>query len=145
MPKHQKKLKKILFCNTVFRKVQKSLKSTSDEWLYAISLSYCLLGILVIKQCISVSCNMFRSFKTFLQNKKTVSFLPLRNNSVTTKLSFSLASISAIISSKTINILSFLFGLYSSMFHSIFKYLIKTLEYVKGFNSLLSCLFIKNW
>ena len=42
-------------------------------------------------------------------------FLTLIDNSVTIGLGFSLLSISAMISSKTINILRFLFGLYSSI------------------------------
>ena len=43
-------------------------------------------------------------------------FLPLINNSVTTGWGVLLLSISAITSSKTINILSFLFGFFSSIY-----------------------------
>ena len=46
---------------------------------------------------------------------KTTFYLMI-NNSVTIRLSFLLSSISAIILSKTMNILRFLFGLYSSIF-----------------------------
>ena len=67
-------------------------------------------------------------------------FLPLIYNSVTTGLSFLLLSISEITLSKTINILHFLFGFYSSIFLLIssisFGYSIKVLE---------SVLSIKNW
>ena len=48
-------------------------------------------------------------------------FLPLINNSVTIGLSLLLLSKSAMTSSKTINILHFLFGLYSYMFTIILK------------------------
>ena len=65
------------------------------------------------------------------------SFLPLINNSVTTGLGFLLLSISATITSKTINISRFLFELYFSMFLQIssilFEYSIKLLESLKFF------------
>ena len=71
------------------------------------------------------------------------------NNSVTIGLSFLLLSISAIISSKTINILHFLFGLYYSMFLQIsfisFEYSIKALESLKCFKPVLSLFLIENW
>ena len=75
-------------------------------------------------------------------------FLPLKNNWVTTGLSFLLLSISAIISSKMIHTLRFLFGLYSSIFLYIssisFEYSIKALESLKYFKFVLSLLLIKN-
>ena len=77
-----------------------------------------------------------------------LSFVTLVNNSVTTRLGFLLQSMSAIISSKTINILRFLFGLYSSMFLYIssisFEYSIKALEPLKCFNLVPYHLLIKN-
>ena len=76
------------------------------------------------------------------------SFLPLINNLVTTGLSFLPLSISAIILSKAINILCFLFRLYSSMFLQIssasFEYSIKALELFKYFNPALSRLLGEN-
>ena len=63
------------------------------------------------------------------------SFLPLINSSVTTRSNFFLLSVSAIISSKTINIFLFLCGLYSSIFLNIssisFEYSRKALESLK--------------
>ena len=47
-----------------------------------------------------------------IKTREMFSFLPLINNSVTIELNFLILSISAIISSKTINILRFLCGLY---------------------------------
>ena len=76
------------------------------------------------------------------------SFLPLINNSVIFGLSFLLLSMSAIISSKTINILRLLFGFYSSMFSEtlslLFEYLMKTLESLKCFVPTSSRFLIKN-
>ena len=76
-----------------------------------------------------------------------VSFLPLIDNSVTAGLSFLLLSISAIISSKTINI--YISYLDSSIFLKIssisFEYSIKALESLKCFKFILSRLLIKNW
>ena len=76
------------------------------------------------------------------------SFLRLINNSVTIEFSFLLLIISAIISSKTINILCSLSTLYLSIFLSIsfisFEYWIKALGSWKCFNPVLSLLLIKN-
>ena len=70
------------------------------------------------------------------------SFLPLINSSVTIGLSFLLLNISAIISSKTINFLHLLFGLYFSMFLWIsfisFEYSIKALKLLKCFKPVFS-------
>ena len=72
----------------------------------------------------------------------------LINNSVTVGLSLLLLSLSAIISSKTINILRFLFELYSSMFLQIssisFEYSMKALELLKSFKPVIYCLLIEN-
>ena len=77
------------------------------------------------------------------------SFLPLIYSLVTIELSFLLLSILAMISTKTINILRFLFGLQSSMFLSIFdillEYSIKAFEALKCFVPTSSRFLIKNW
>ena len=77
------------------------------------------------------------------------SFLPPIYNLVTIELSFLLLSILAIISTKTINILRFLFGLQSSMFLSIFnilfEYSINTFEALKCFVPASSRFLINNW
>ena len=73
----------------------------------------------------------------WLSNKtrEMFSFIYVTNNSVTTGLSFLLLSISAIISWKIINILRFLFKLYSSIFLLVssitFEYSIKSLEWFR--------------
>ena len=71
-----------------------------------------------LKECVVFSLTSFGTLKydCVIKTREMFSFLPLINNSVTIELSFLLLSISAIILSKTINILRFLFGLYSSMF-----------------------------
>ena len=51
-----------------------------------------------------------------IKAREIFDFLPVINNSVTTGLSYLLLTISAIILPNTINIVSFLFGLYSSIF-----------------------------
>ena len=69
------------------------------------------------------------------------SFLSLINSLVTTGLSFLLLSITAITSSKTIYVLRFLFGLYSSIFLyilSISEHSMKRLESFKCFKPALS-------
>ena len=76
------------------------------------------------------------------------SFLSLIHNSVTNQFFFLLLKISAIISSKTINHLHFLFGLHSLMFLQIssilFEYIKKALESLKYFLFALFRLLIKN-
>ena len=63
-------------------------------------------------------------------------------------ISFLLLNISTIISSKTINILQFLFGIYSSIFSSIssisLEYSINTLESFKCFKPVHSLLLVSN-
>ena len=51
-----------------------------------------------------------------IKTREMLNFFPLINNLVTTGLSVLLLSISAIILSNTVNILRFLFRLYSSIF-----------------------------
>ena len=102
------------------------------------------------KKCVVFILTSFGTLKydCVIKAREMCSFLPLINNSGTTELSFSLLIISAIISSKTINILRFLFGLSSSIFLQIwfllFDYSIKTLESLKCLKSVLSRLLIKN-
>ena len=78
-----------------------------------------------------------------------MAFYIVVNYAGTIGLSFLLLRVPAIISSKMINSLRFLFGLYSSMFLKIssttFEYPIKTLEPLKCFKPVLSRLLIKNW
>ena len=69
-------------------------------------------------------------------------FLPLINNSVTTGLDFLLLMISAIISSKAINVLRFFTYIVFLISSECSK---KALGSLKGFNPLLSLLLIKNW
>ena len=60
-------------------------------------------------------------YDCLIKKREMFNFLPLINNSITTEFSFLLLIISAIISSKTINILRFLPKFYSSIFY---KYLV---------------------
>ena len=71
-----------------------------------------------------------------------LSFLPLINSSVTTRSSFFLLSVSAIISSKTINIFLFLCGLYSSIFLNISS---KSFEYSRKALKSLKCSFLSSF
>ena len=83
-----------------------------------------------------------------MKTREMHNILPLINNSVIIGLSFLFLSLSAIISSKTINISHFLFGLYSSIFLEIssisFELSIKALESSKCFKPVLFRLSIKN-
>ena len=86
-------------------------------------LKFRLFGMFIIKKCVEFSLISFRIAKKdfTVKTREMFSFLPLMNYLVTTGLllSFLLLSISAIISSKTINVLCVLPGFYSSIF---FKY-----------------------
>ena len=95
----------------------KSLKSTSVEWCDAISWSFFLLGILIMKKWVEFSRTSLGTLKhdCVLKTIEMFSFLPVISNSVTTGSSF-LLIISVIISSKTMNILRFLPILYFSIF-----------------------------
>ena len=76
------------------------------------------------------------------------SFLPLTNNSVTIGLRFLLLSISAIISSRTINDLRFFLNYIIQYFYKYQPYhlsiLIKSPKPLKLFNPVLSSLLIKD-
>ena len=75
--------------------------------------------------------------------------MPLINKSVTIEFSFLLLIISAIVSSKTINILRSLSILYSSIvlwtYCVSFEYSMRAFGSSKWVNSVLSLLLIKNW
>ena len=86
--------------------------------------SSCLFGIFIIKESVVFSLTSFDTLKCdfVIKTREMFSFLHLMNNSVTIELSFLLLRKSAIIPSKTINVLRFLFGLYSSMFYKYYPY-----------------------
>ena len=68
-----------------------------------------------IVECVEISLTSFGTLKydCVINSIEIFNFLPLTNNSVTTGFSFLLLIISAITSSKTINILRFLSIFYS--------------------------------
>ena len=86
-----------------------SLKSMSDKWFDAICWSTLLLGTFMIKKYVAFSLILLATLKLDCEIKTSeiLSFLPLKNNSVTIGLHFLLDSIFAIISSNTINSLLF--------------------------------------
>ena len=90
----------------------KFLNSRSDEWLYTICWSS------LSKKCIvfSLTCFGNSQYECVINTREMLSFIALINYSIIAELSFLLLNISAIISSKTINFLSFLFGYYLSNF-----------------------------
>ena len=87
--------------------LMKSLKLMSDEWFSATCWSSLLFGIFIMKKWVEFSLTSFGTlnYDFVIKTIKKFSFLPLRNKSVTFEFSFLLLIISAIISSKTINIL----------------------------------------
>ena len=93
----------------------KSLNSISDEWFDAICWSSLLLGIFMIKQCVGFSIIVLGTLKQDwdVKTSEMLSFLPLKNNSVTTGLNVLLAFISAIILSNTVNSFLFFVGFFS--------------------------------
>ena len=97
--------KKIWFCSTLFIKIHKVLK-VNNWWMIKRS----LLNF-------SFVWNFHNKIVYILIKAREIfDFLPLINNSVTTGLSYLSPTISAIILLNTINIVPFLFGLYSSIF-----------------------------
>ena len=98
--------------------LMKSLLLISDEWFIAICWSALLFGIFIIKTWVEFNLTSFGTLKYdyVIKTREIFNFLPLINNSVTMESSFLLLIISAIISSKTINILRSLSALYSSIF-----------------------------
>ena len=96
----------------------KCLKSMSNELFSAICWSYLLFGIFIMKKWVEFSLTSFGTLKydCVIKTNEMFNFLSLINNSVTIRLIFVLLIISAIMSSKTINILHFLPILYSSIF-----------------------------
>ena len=78
-------------------------------------------GIFLMDLSVEFSLILFGTAKKdcVIKTREIFSFLPLINNSVTIGLTFILLSISAIISSKRINILCSLFG---CILHYFYKY-----------------------
>ena len=68
-----------------------------------------LFRIFIIKKCVALSLGSFGTLKNgcVIKRSETLSFIPLINSSVTIGLSLLLLTISAIISSKTINTVFF--------------------------------------
>ena len=93
----------------------KTLTSISDKWFNAVCLGSLLLGICMIKQCVVFSLILFNTLKKDcdIKTSEMLISLTLKNNSVTTGLNFLLASISAIVSSNTINTFLFFVALKS--------------------------------
>ena len=94
------------------------LKSISDEWFNEACWSSLLFGISPIKKCVQFSLTSLHTLKydCVMKTIEIFDFIPLINNLVTTGFNLLLLIISAIILSKTINILCFLPILYSSIF-----------------------------
>ena len=90
----------------------------SDEWFKAICWSSLLSGIFIMKKWVEFSLPSFGTLKYnwVIKTREMFNFLPLINIYVTTGFRFLLLIISAMISSKTINISLFLPILYSSIF-----------------------------
>ena len=106
--------KRIWFSSTLFIKIYKVLKVNVWRMIKCNLLKFSVVSNFHSK----IVCNIFWKSKIRFcdKNKRIFRFLPIINNSVTVGLRFLLLSISAIMSSKTINIFRFLFGLYSSVF-----------------------------
>ena len=106
----------LFFSSILFRFIKPGM-SIFDEWLNAFCWSFRLFGIFIMKKCVELNLIFFGTAKYdwVIKTRDMFSFLPLINNLVTAELSFSLLIILAIISSSTINILCFLFVLYSSI------------------------------
>ena len=85
----------------------KSLVLISDERFIAICWSSLLFGIFIIKKWVVFNLTSFGILKydCVIKTREIFNFLPLINNSVTMGFSYLLLIISAMISSKTINIL----------------------------------------
>ena len=92
-----------------------SSRSISDEWFNSICLSSLLLGIFIMKTWVEFSLTSLGNLKYNYVIKTNIN-VPLINSSVVTGLNFFLLIISAITSSKTINILPFLPIIYSPIF-----------------------------
>ena len=118
----------------------------SDEWFSAVCGNYLLFGIFILKKWVEFSLTSFVTLKydCVIKTREMFHFLSLINNPVTIEFSFLLLIITAIISSKTINILRSLSALYYSLYSST-EYSIKALGWLKCFNPLLFLLLMKNW
>ena len=121
----------------------------SDEWFSAVCWSSLLFRIFMIKKWVEFSLTSFGTLKYawVIKRREMFNFLHLINSSVIIEFGF-LLLISAMISSKTINILRSLSVLHSSIFSWTscisFEYSLKALESLKCFNLVLSLLLIKN-
>ena len=98
--------------------LRKSLVLISVQWFIGICWSSVLFGIFEIRKWVVLSLTSFGTLKYdwLIKTRQIFNFLPLINNSVTIEFNFLFLIISAIISSKTINVLRSLFMLYSSIF-----------------------------
>ena len=78
-----------------------------DEWFSSICWNSLLFGIFMMKKWLEFSLTSFGTLRYdyVIKTKEMFSFLPVINNSIIIEFSFLLLMISAIISSKTINIL----------------------------------------
>ena len=78
-----------------------------DEWFSSICWNSLLFGIFMMKKWLEFSLISFGTLRYdyVIKTKEMFSFLPVINNSIIIEFSFLLLMISAIISSKTINIL----------------------------------------
>ena len=78
-----------------------------DEWFSSICWNSLLFGIFMMKKWLEFSLTSFGTLRYdyVIKTKEMFSFLPVINNSIIIEFSFLLLMISAIISSKNINIL----------------------------------------
>ena len=131
--------------------LMRSLVFISDEWLNAVCWTSLLLGIFMIKKWVVFSLTSCATLKydCVIKIREIFNFLPLINNSITTGFNLLLRIISAMISSKTINILHSLSILYSPIvlwtLCTSFEHSIKALASLKCFSPLSYLLLIKKW
>ena len=78
-----------------------------DEWFSSICWNSLLFGIFMMKKWLKFSLTSFGTLRYdyVIKTREMFSFLPVINNSIIIEFSFLLLMISAIISSKNINIL----------------------------------------
>ena len=78
-----------------------------DEWFSSICWNSLLFGIFMMKKWLEFSLTSFGTLRYdyVIKTREMFSFLPVINNSIIIEFSFLLLMISAIISSKNINIL----------------------------------------
>ena len=93
--------------------LMKSLELISDEWFSTIYWSSLLVGIFIMKKWVEFSLTSFGTYDCVIKTWEIFNFLSLIKNLVITEFIFLLLIISAMISSKTINILRSSSVLYS--------------------------------